>query len=85
MEEKKRSIGGIWKRTTKKGDLLLSMRVELDGKKYELVGFKNGFKTEDKHPDFSIFLSEPYTPQQTTQPSATKQAETIQEDDDLPF
>lgn len=86
--EKKRSIGGIWKRTTKKGDILLSISLEIDGKKLDLVGFKNNFKTEAKHPDYSIFVSEPYTPQsqnaQAAKPVKAVEA-AVSEDDDLPF
>ncbi len=82
MEERKKSIGGIWKKTTKKGDIMLSMRVEIDGKQVELIAFKNGFKKEDKHPDFQIYMSEPFKPQGAP---VQKEEPVAQDDDDLPF
>lgn len=61
MEEKEKSIGGIWinGEGTKK---YLNIQVELDGTKYKLIAFKNRYKEEnEKQPDYRIFVSRPKT------------------------
>lgn len=84
-EEKERSIGGIWRNSA--GDKeYLSIQLDIDGVKHKLVAFKNKFKKEDKHPDFSVFISRPKgsSPQPQQEPPAVDpkvQAEV----DDIPF
>lgn len=55
MENK--SIGALWTHESKDGNKYLSGVVEVDGKKVDIVVFKNKYKKESKHPDFQIFLS----------------------------
>jgi len=57
MESK--SIGALWKRTSRKGVEYLAGDVKVDGKTIKLVVFENGTKKEPKHPDYKVFLSEP--------------------------
>ena len=57
MAEK--SIGGLWKNKTKKGDTYLSGSIEIGGEKVKIVIFKNNYKEEEKHPDYRIFESKP--------------------------
>jgi len=52
--KKQSSVGGIWVKTTVKGDKYLSISIELDGKKHNFSAFKNDYKTEKKHPDYRI-------------------------------
>ena len=33
--------------------------IEIDGVKHEFIAYSNDFKTEDKHPDWKVFVSEP--------------------------
>jgi uncharacterized protein (DUF736 family) len=57
MSEKK-SIGALWAHVSNGGKKYLSGSIEIDGKKVNIVVFDNAYKKEDKHPDFTIFLSE---------------------------
>jgi hypothetical protein len=52
-------IGALWENTTGKGQKYLSGQIEIDGKKIRIVAFKNGYKKEDKHPDWNIMISRP--------------------------
>ena len=55
MEEKQKSIGGLWLKTGKSGSKFMSGNIEIDGKKHSFVVFKNQYKREDKHPDYQIY------------------------------
>lgn len=57
MNEK--NIGALWIKTSKNGERFHSGVVEIDGVKHNIVVFKNNHKTEEKHPDYRIFLSTP--------------------------
>lgn len=58
--EKRESVGGIWKGTTKKGDPVHNIRLEYaklepDEKGFvKLQAFKNDFKKDNTHPDYRI-------------------------------
>ena len=54
---KENEIGAIWQRTTKNGDAFFSGKLKLDGKEYEIVIFKNGYKTDPRHPDARVYIS----------------------------
>ena len=54
----KKSIGALWTHVSKKEEKYLTGSVEIDGRKVDIVVFKNKFKDQDKQPDFKIFLSE---------------------------
>ncbi|MDB4314594.1 DUF736 domain-containing protein [bacterium] len=54
----KLEIGALWKRQSKANNPYYSGKLEVDGKKYEVVCFPNTNKKEDKHPDVRIYLSE---------------------------
>ena len=58
MTEKK-NIGALWQHESRNGAKYLSGVIEIDGKKHDIVVFKNTFKEEAKHPDFRIFPSTP--------------------------
>jgi len=58
--EKKQSIGGVWVKESRNGERFISLQVELNGQKMNLVGFKNKYKEEGgKQPDYKLFVSEP--------------------------
>ncbi|HAJ79377.1 MAG TPA: hypothetical protein DCO75_06360 [Fibrobacteres bacterium] len=52
-------LGALWK--NKNGKDMFTGNIEIDGKSTRLVVFTNGYKTEDKHPDYIIYLKEPKT------------------------
>jgi len=51
-----KSIGAFWKKTSKKGNIFYSGNVEVNGQKVKITMFPNNRKTEDRHPDFNIYL-----------------------------
>lgn len=58
--QKKQSIGAFYKRTSQNtGGEFFSGFIEMNGEKVEFIAFPNSYKTEAKHPDYKIFLSEP--------------------------
>lgn len=73
-QQQKKSCGGIWVKTAKSGTKYLSISLEIEGKRYSLVGFKRE-KLSENHPDFSLQMSEPLKPKKEQQ----------KQEDDLPF
>lgn len=73
-KNKLRKIGALWLRTAKNsGDKYMSGVVDMDGDNSQrIVVFKNGYKEENKHPDYVIYIQEEETEEQ-------------QHDDDIPF
>ena len=51
MEEKQKSIGGLWLKTGKAGNKFMSGSIEIEGTKHNFVVFKNQYKREDKRPE----------------------------------
>ena len=51
-------LGAMWKRLNKKGEPYLTGIIELKGEKINIIVFKNGYKKEDKHPDYIIYSKE---------------------------
>ena len=51
---KQQAIGAIWEKEAKSGARYLS--IEIDGTRY--VAFVNEYKSEDRHPDWRVFLSQ---------------------------
>ena len=54
----KREIGALWKKEGN-GNPFYSGKVKVGDKEVEIVCFSNKHKTEDKHPDIRIYISEP--------------------------
>lgn len=54
----KKDIGALWERQSKNGLSYLTGFVEVDGKKHEIVLFKNKKDGVDKRPDWRIYPSE---------------------------
>lgn len=48
---------GLWYQTSKKGLKYAKGKIEIDGKKYRIVLFKNN-KQKDKQPDYNIIISQ---------------------------
>jgi len=66
-ENKRRSVGGIWERTSKSNEKYFSIQIEFEGQKYNFVAFTNNFSTEHANaPDYRI-----YAAQKPTSPSNT--------------
>lgn len=55
MEEKKKSIGGIWAKKSGNGNQYLSLSIEINGVKHNFVAFKNDKGDNDKRPDYAVF------------------------------
>ena len=63
MEEKKRkTVGALWQKTDKNGKKYFSGQFEIDDTTHKVVVFSNGYKTQEKHPDFVIYPSTPQEP-----------------------
>lgn len=80
--EKLEKIGALWLGTTKKGQGYLSGIVQdAEGNDIRVFILKNGFKQEDKHPDYIVYLSNPFerseAPKPAEKPSSDK--------DEIPF
>ena len=78
-EEKKSSIGAIWKGQTQAGDIKLT--IKLDEPMEEGVYYTalvNNYKEDEKHPDFKIMR-----PREMDSQSSKPQKDTIK--DDIPF
>jgi len=59
VKAKRESIGALWLKTSVNGATFMSGTLEFNGEKVSVTVFKNGYKKEDKHPDFHIYKSEP--------------------------
>lgn len=54
-------VGALWKKKNEaSGEVKLSLQITLGGKTYNLMAYKNRFKTEDgkNSPDYKIYLNE---------------------------
>lgn len=58
MENDRKSIGAFWLKTAKSGTKYMSGSIEIEGEKHDIVVFKNDYKTEERHPDYKIYLNE---------------------------
>jgi len=86
VENQEQSIGALWSKQSKNGANYLSGSVEIDGKKTQIVVFKNKFKEQDKHPDWKIFISQPQNRQENSSTDNVTNANNNNEDNDpLPF
>lgn len=53
---KEREIGAFWKRESS-SQKFLSGKIEVEGKKLEVILFTNKYKEKDNQPDYRLFLS----------------------------
>lgn len=51
MPEKRNDIGALWENTTRDGRVIL--KGTINGEK--VVGFRNEYKKEDRHPDWKFY------------------------------
>jgi uncharacterized protein (DUF736 family) len=57
-KQREKSIGGLWKKTSKAGKNYIWGKLECNGKTQEFVGFKNERKQPgEKTPDFRLFVA----------------------------
>lgn len=73
-------IGALWEKKGKGGAYFSGIVKLPDGRKLEIVVFKNGFKKKDNHPDWRIY---PSSKQRDTLPQSPRERE--QQDDVDPF
>lgn len=71
MSEQQKESWGAWKKQTAKGEVI---NFTLGGVKYSM--WANAYKTEDKHPDYKIYVND-FVPQANLQ--------TEKNEKDLPF
>lgn len=57
MSEEKKENWGAWKRTTAKGEVI---NFTINDVKYSM--WANSYKTEEKHPDFKIYVNDYVAP-----------------------
>lgn len=79
-KNKLRKIGALWLRSAKNtGTKYMSGVVDIDddGNSLRLVVFKNGYKEENKHPDYIIYIQE--------DDNLDREATADKYDDDIPF
>lgn len=84
-DQKKKDVGAIWVKSGQYGDYL-SIQVEINGQKHNLVAYPNKYKEAgDKKPDYRI--PEPkQNPTANEKPNAYRQtASSINNTDDMPF
>ena len=79
MEEKQKSIGGLWLKTGKTGNKFMSGSIEIEGIKHKFVVFENKYKREDKHPDYQIY------PGRDSEAKKTPASHADIPEDDIPF
>ena len=51
-------IGAIWVNQSKAGNQYMSITLEINGETVKAIGFKNKYKTSDRHPGWNIFKDE---------------------------
>jgi len=69
---KEREIGAFWKRESS-SQKFLSGKIEIEGKKMEVILFTNRFKEKDNQPDYRLYLSE----DKQAQPEVSAQEELV--------
>lgn len=55
---KENELGALWARKGEKGEYLTGV-VTIDGTAYQVVAFKNDYKTKPNQPDWRVFKSAP--------------------------
>ena len=85
-------LGALWKKKSKAGMSFLSGYInDHDGQRIDVVVFANSKKTNEKAPDYRLYVSKPLDNQNKTTPSAPPVAKTapvkkvqpvIEEDED---
>jgi uncharacterized protein (DUF736 family) len=58
MPNKEDKLGALWQKSSDRGDYF-SGQIEINGVKHDIVIFSNGYKEEEKHPDWIIYKSQP--------------------------
>jgi uncharacterized protein (DUF736 family) len=57
-EGERKDVGAFWEYRSKSGKWYYSGFVTIDGKRIDLVMFKNDFRKTDKQPTYRVYLSE---------------------------
>jgi hypothetical protein len=83
---KNQELGALWKKKSKTGMSFLSGYInDHDGQRIDVVVFANSKKSNEKAPDYRLYVSKPLENKQVkTQTKAvnTKQVQQVQEDED---
>ena len=82
---KRNKLGALWSRETRSGGNLLKGVLDIDGKKIDIVIWANGYKENDRQPDFYIYEDD-YRKQQAAQSSEFPEGSGSNDDgDEIPF
>lgn len=87
-EKKSNNVGAIWEKKTKAGDDMLSIKVEIEGKTYNLTALQNSYKEDgDKRPNWNILPMREMSNQPAQQTQQTNNDSSNDDDvsDDIPF
>lgn len=52
-------IGALWEKTDKNGNVYYSGQIEINGETLGIVCFANKYRTEEKHPAYTINKAKP--------------------------
>ena len=77
-------IGALWIRKTTKGADYFNGSINIQGKEYKIAIFKNGYKKENKHPDYVVNLLEAQQQKPTAINTPTEQM-FDDDDENIPF
>lgn len=80
-KEKLQKIGALWK--SKNGKALSGVIQDGQGNDIRVFILKNGFKQEDKHPDFQVFLGQER--QNPNKPASGSKSKSKKDAEEAPF
>lgn len=83
---KNQELGALWKKKSKTGMSFLSGYInDHDGQRIDVVVFANSKKSNEKAPDYRLYVSKPLENKQAktvVKTNNTKQVQQVQEDED---
>ena len=90
QQNKNQELGALWKKKSKAGMSFLSGYInDHDGQRIDVVVFANSKKTNEKAPDYRLYVSKPLDNQNKTTPSQpvvktapVKKAQPVVEEDE---
>lgn len=59
MPSRETKLGALWEKKNSMGGSFFSGVLNVNGEAIKIVVFKNGYKKEERQPDYEIFASEP--------------------------
>lgn len=78
-------IGALWLGRTRRGDGMMSGRIELSDGEIRILVFKNNYKENESHPDYIIYEPESRDEQNNRNRQAQGKGRADYDDSDIPF